>query len=221
METRQPTSNASRHGGPRLSRFRPVVLVVLWLVAVLGGSAAMLHYEFSSGGDVPAPEHWPVASRISRAADRATLVVFAHPRCPCTSATFDELAGVLAKAGSGAVVHVVFFTPPDPGLEWTQAPAVLRAAAIPGVTALSDESGNEARIFHAATSGRTLLYNPEGELLFDGGITGSRGHTGENAGANALLTLLKQGGAPRGAAAVFGCPILSHAAAPDSSTCRR
>ena len=49
METKKATTQTSDHGGPRLSRFRPVEIVALWLVAVMGGSAAMLRYEFTRG----------------------------------------------------------------------------------------------------------------------------------------------------------------------------
>jgi hypothetical protein len=87
---------------------------------------------------------------------------------------------------------------------------VRRAAAIPGVTVIADAAGREARLFHAATSGRTLLYRQHGELLFDGGITGARGHVGENAGATTLARLLTDGSSARAATPVFGCPILSH-----------
>jgi hypothetical protein len=179
----------------------------------------MRNYEFSAGGDPHAPAHWPAASRIPRVAGHATVVVFAHPLCPCTAATVAELGEVVAEAGAGTTVSVLFFTPADAGTEWTQAPSVLQAAAIPGVTIVADASGREARLFHAVTSGRTLLYDPNGELIFDGGITGSRGHTGENAGATALLTFLTHGSGVRPTTPVFGCSILPLTATPDSTSC--
>ncbi len=176
----------------------------------------MLRYEFSAGGDPGAPAHWPSASRIPRVAGQPTLVVFAHPLCPCTSASLDELAEIMAKAGTGATVSVIFFTPQDTNAKWMNAASVRKAAAIPGVTIVADDSAREARLFHAVTSGRTLLYNPDGELLFDGGITGSRGHAGENAGASAVAKLLTRESAARATTPVFGCPILKR-----STSCNR
>jgi len=211
-------SSDNRSKPPR--RLWVAAIVVLWLGAVLAGAFAMLNYDFSSGGDPAAPEHWPVASRIRRVADRPTLMVFAHPRCPCTAATLDELAEVLAATGSGIEIKVLFFTPSNAGSEWTDAPSVSRAAAIPGVTVVSDESGREAQLFHAVTSGRTMLYDPNGRLLFDGGITGSRGHVGDNTGATALLMLLTHRSSTRTTTPVFGCSILERDTTCDSSSCQ-
>jgi hypothetical protein len=221
METKTTASQTSGHRGPRPARLRVTVIVVLWLAAVLGGSAAMLRYEFSAGGAPAAPAQWPAASRIPRVAGHPTLVVFAHPLCPCTSATFDELTEIMAKAGVGTTASVLFFTRPDAGADWTQASSVRQAAAIPGVTIIADNSAREARLFHAVTSGRALLYDPNGELIFDGGITGSRGHAGENAGANSLSMLLTRESAARATTPVFGCSILQRSTSPRSTPCTR
>ena len=213
-------SQTSGQGGPRLSRLRLAVMVAFWLAAVLGGSAAMWTYEFTSGDDPHAPKHWPAGSRISRAAGHATLVVFAHPQCPCTAATLEELARIMAAAGTGTSVSTLFFTPPEAATEWMQTPTVRRAAAIPGVTVIADDRGREAKLFHAITSGRTLLYDPNGELLFDGGITGSRGHVGENAGTSALIALLTRGSNAPATTPVFGCSILQPVATRDCTSCK-
>ena len=70
-----------------------------------------------------------------------------------------------------------------------------------------DDNGVEARRFHAVTSGQTALYDIEGRLLFSGGITGSRGHSGDNAGRSAIVSLLNTGDAERTETSVFGCPL--------------
>jgi len=185
------------------------ILGAFWLAALGAGMAAMLRYEFAPGGDEGAPKLWPAASALPRAAGKPTLVVFAHPRCPCTEATVHELTEAVARTRSGAAVLVSFFAPPDAGDEWVQTPTWRSAAAIPGAVVLKDEAGREAARFHASTSGRTLLYNENGELLFDGGITGARGHVGENAGQDSLISLLSHHAANATTTPVFGCRINS------------
>jgi len=89
------------------------------------------------------------------------------------------------------------------------------AAVIPGVTVASDVGGFESRRFGAATSGQALLYAVDGRLLFAGGITGSRGHRGDNNGRAAVTALVLDSGqaAPAWAAVtpVYGCPLSNDA----------
>jgi hypothetical protein len=82
------------------------------------------------------------------------------------------------------------------------------AAAIPGVHPIEDIDGGEIRKFGAATSGQVLLYDASGRLQFNGGITASRGHAGDNDGRDAVASLLRSGRAPLHTAFVFGCSLL-------------
>ena len=65
------------------------------------------------------------------------------------------------------------------------------AREIPGVHVFEDRGAKVAQSFGAFTSGQTLLYNRDGHLLFKGGITAFRGHSGDNAGRIAILALLQ------------------------------
>jgi hypothetical protein len=96
------------------------------------------------------------------------------------------------------------------GPGWEQTDLWRAAAALPGVTVLRDDEGIEARRFGVETSGQTLLYDRRGTLVFSGGITGSRGHAGDNAGEAALIDRLVRSTADHGSSNVFGCPLLSH-----------
>jgi len=71
-----------------------------------------------------------------------------------------------------------------------------------------DVDGVEARRFGVATSGSTLLYDAAGNLLFLGGITGARGHSGDNAGMSAVLAGIRTGCADPDQTPVFGCSLL-------------
>ena len=82
---------------------------------------------------------------------------------------------------------------------------------LPGASIVRDDEGAEAHRFGVETSGQTLLYDRSGALVFSGGITGSRGHAGENAGELALISLLTNGRSDRRATSVFGCPLFADA----------
>jgi hypothetical protein len=73
-----------------------------------------------------------------------------------------------------------------------------------------DRGGVEAKRFGARTSGEVLLYSAVGRLLFFGGITGSRGHEGDNYGLTSLasfLTATPSESAVTAGSPVFGCAL--------------
>jgi hypothetical protein len=84
------------------------------------------------------------------------------------------------------------------------------AAAQPGVTVLADEGGQEAQQFGVVASGHALLYDEQGRLTFSGGITASRGHEGDNVGADSLLAALGSSSLESSVPTrfpVFGCAL--------------
>lgn len=110
---------------------------------------------------------------------------------------------------SGRVeTRVLFFKPAGFPVDWEKTDLWFSAAEIPGVEVVSDENGSEAMKFRAITSGYSLLYNPSGQLLFGGGITGSRGHSGDNAGRSAVESLLMGDMPSQKQTFTFGCPLL-------------
>lgn len=177
-----------------------------WLAAVALGIRGLLNYESAPGGVAEAPKIWP-ASQIELATDRPTLVMLAHPHCPCTRASVGELAEIMARVEGKAMAYVLFSKPASSGSDWDDTGLRRNAAAIPGVTVVADNGGAEARRFGAETSGHTLLFAPDGRLLFSGGITQSRGHAGDNAGESAIVSLIHKGSAERAETFVFGCSL--------------
>ena len=121
----------------------------------------------------------------------------------------EELNRLLAKCPEKPAAQVWFFKPRDFAADWTRTGFWREADAIPGVTAHEDVDGHEAALFGAETSGYVLLYDTQGQLLFSGGITASRGHAGENAGENAIISMLagKAPGLQR--TPVYGCSLLT------------
>jgi hypothetical protein len=182
---------------------------VIWLLAVAGGFGVLLHYKSVGGSAGTTPEAWPVASQISKDSGLDTLIMFVHPRCPCSRASMEELNRLLAQSSGRVASQVWFSKPKQMASDWVRADLWRSAASIPGVTVHEDAEGAEAHRFGAETSGYVVFYNKEGQLLFHGGITGSRGHAGDNAGENAILTLLGKRGTALNQTPVYGCSLLS------------
>jgi hypothetical protein len=180
---------------------------VLWVLAVSIGLSILWSYENAPGVGAAAPSRWPHSSRLQRAPGSATLVMLAHPHCPCTRASIGELARLMAQSQGRLTAYVLFLKPAGFSDDWEKTDLWQSARSIPGVSALIDDNGTEARLFHAATSGQTMLYDVEGRLLFSGGITGSRGHAGDNAGRSAIVSLVNTGEAVRTETFVFGCQL--------------
>ena len=188
-----------------------IAAVVFWLAAVGLGMAALLNYSNTPSHDGLAPAHWPAQSTVRRVAGQATLVMFAHPRCACTRASVGELAELMAHCQGLVGARVVFFRPSGSAEDWAHSDLWRAAEVIPGVTVQSDEGGREARLFHADASGHTVLYDAQGHLVFNGGITVSRGHSGDNAGRDAIMAYLHAKSVERAQTPVFGCLILDPA----------
>jgi hypothetical protein len=187
-----------------------------WLVSVAYGFSLFLHYDNKPGAVGATPRSWPGA-RFARAMDRPTLVMVAHPRCPCTRASIDELAQIMARTQGKLVAYVLFVIPQNGGAGWEQTDLRRSAEKIPGVTVLSDVDGVEANRFGAETSGYTLLFGADGHLLFSGGITESRGHAGGNAGESAIVSLVNNRATERNSTFVFGCALVDRKQAAHSA----
>ncbi|HTI68481.1 MAG TPA: hypothetical protein VMF06_00835 [Candidatus Limnocylindria bacterium] len=183
----------------------------LWATLIALGLGVLANYDNTPGIQRTPPVHWPSSSRINHDTTRATLVLFAHPRCPCTRASLGELEQLMALCEGKVSASVIFFKPASEADEWSKTQSWQMAAAIPGVMVQVDEDGQEADRFHADTSGHTLLYDRSGHLVFTGGITSARGHPGDNAGRSAIAKFLLSNTATAiespHQTVVFGCPI--------------
>ena len=186
-----------------------ILFGILWLAAVGFGLNKLWHYENDPGIAADAPARWPADSLLKPASGGATLLMFVHPHCPCTRASVGELALLMARCQGRLNAYVLVIRPKEFSADWEKTDLWYSAAAIPGVTVAEDEEGAEAQRFHAATSGQTLLYNLEGILQFSGGITASRGHSGDNAGRSAIVSLLEEGSANQAQTLTFGCSLFA------------
>ncbi|HEY5312193.1 MAG TPA: hypothetical protein VIK18_06725 [Pirellulales bacterium] len=179
----------------------------LWLAVVLLGFYRITAYELRRSPAVGAPRMWPAESRLPHSPSHSTLLVFLHPRCPCSRATLDELGRVLH--GHRDVQATAVFVRPD-GLPeaWEQSELWHTASQIPGLEKRVDAGGEEARRFDVTASGQTLIYGPDGRLAFEGGLTATRGHYGRNSASDAALDVLKAAPASPLEFPTYGCPLL-------------
>lgn len=180
---------------------------VLWVLAIASSLVWINNHTSSPGNTGVIPAHWPADSRIVLDAHRPTLILFAHPHCPCTAATVRELERLMAVCQGQVNAQVWFIKPAGTSNDWTNTALWHVAASIPGVTVHCDEAGGEGRRFAALTSGQTVLYDQQGRLLFQGGITISRGHEGDNPGLADLAATLNHESPAQIQTPVFGCPL--------------
>jgi hypothetical protein len=194
-----------------LQRHRALIIaVLLWIPTVAYGLRILLEYSNSPGSLAAPPVEWPTNTGIRPRKDLATLLVFAHPRCPCSRSTIGELALIMARCRGKVDAFVIFYVPRSESDSWAGTDLWSDAANIPGVRAIHDPGGLETRRFHASTSGQALLYNSGARLVFNGGITAARGHFGANDGVDAVISILEEGTARRNTAPVFGCSLLGN-----------
>jgi hypothetical protein len=179
----------------------------VWLIGVSAVMASLVVYSNLPGNSGMPPNRWPSESVVSPDGSRPTLVMLAHPKCPCTRASLGELELLVARHHGQFNAHVLFIKLAETPEDWAKTDLWRKAAAIHGVTVHCDNNGNEARRFQLETSGHTLLYDRGGQLVFHGGITLSRGHAGDNAGRDALSLLLRHERPAQIQTPVFGCPL--------------
>ncbi len=172
----------------------------MWLALIGAGGYLIYRYETHAGVAAADGPAWPAGAALVRATDRPTVVMFAHPECSCTTASLAELEAMVARAEPAPRVIVAFVG------DGVEASANWRAAGrIPGVIRGRAPAG-EVHRFGARTSGQVFVYGADGALRFSGGITGSRGHVGANAGRDAAAAALAgvRGEPVHG---VFGCAL--------------
>jgi hypothetical protein len=199
----------------KIRAFAFAVSTLAWVGALATGLFMLWQYD---GAPAPTGEpsaRWPSGSAISRPQSRPALLLFAHPHCPCTRASLDELIALMTRTRGLASVFVVFSAPPDAPESWTRSASWDYAASIPDVRVVLDKNASEAERFGVLASGHVLLYDANGVLLFNGGITSARGRVGDNAGRDAVAALLTGQRPARNHTSIFGCllPSPSHAGA--------
>src|SRR5260370_41525618 len=82
----------------------PALLVPAWLLLLGAGFWVLERYRNTPGEAGPTARRWPAASTLPPPRSRPSLLLFAHPRCPCPAATLAALRQILAEHGRDAAV---------------------------------------------------------------------------------------------------------------------
>lgn len=185
-----------------------IPVFLLWLSGTIGGLFYMAKYvNTPAESDILYPSVFPSQSSIQHNSEQPVLIFFSHPKCPCTRASLHELNRLMTDVNGKLQVYVVFTKPTGADENWAQTDLRQTAENIRNVQVLIDENERETEIFNAQTSGLVLLYDRKGNLRYNGGITASRGHEGDNAGRQAIFNIVTQDFDNRSEMPVFGCPL--------------
>jgi len=179
---------------------------MLWGLFVLLCLGSLIAYQGEVGRPAEAPMHWP--GGLERGS-KFSLVLLAHPRCPCTDATLRQIERLSPEQREQLKIFVLFVKPPGSAPDFHRASLWEQSQALSGVVTLCDLDGRWAQAFGCFTSGQALLYGPDGELRFAGGLTPSRGHEGDSIGLEAIEQHLAQAKDATRTVAVYGCPLSS------------
>jgi hypothetical protein len=191
---------------------RPYFGLMAWGFALVIGFGALVTYQMRAGSPAELPTEWPRDVGLPFDGRRSNLVMFAHPRCPCSEASLEELKVILTRGREDLTATMCFFLPPEVPSDWTETRLIRSARQIPGLKVVLDRDGSITEKFGAITSGQVVLFDRRGQRQFAGGITGSRGHAGVNQGRVWVLALAKGELCAPGPTPVFGCALHEPAA---------
>jgi hypothetical protein len=185
-----------------------VISMGLWGLACAGAMGVLLTYANTAGEMGGLREGWVVPASFERPADRAMLVVFAHPKCPCTRATMSAIERLQREVPGGFATRVVFYEPDGADATWRGTDLWARAQRLVDADAIPDPGGAIATGAGARVSGCVALFDRDGALLFWGGITPARGHEGESVGLGSLRSVLRGERGTASEAPVYGCELM-------------
>ncbi|MBX9655628.1 hypothetical protein K2Y11_18585 [bacterium] len=203
-----PTDGITSFHWCRRPAIVPLTLAMMgWSACILFALGMSLDFTWRAGEAGNPPAHWPNEIAVLQSSQKPLVLVFLHPQCPCSRATLDELALAMAHTRGRFHYVAIFEHPEGRSDEWTKAELWKRAEAIPGLSLIDDDHGKLVRSVNARTSGDTVIYSPEGLLLFHGGLTPGRDHRGANPGRAFLESWSEKSSGEPVTAPVFGCPL--------------
>lgn len=179
---------------------------LVWLLVISVSIVWFSNYQKTPGATGSMPARWPNGTTLPRNQLGPTIVIFLHPKCPCSKASLRQLFDFTSHIESLEIVTVLVL-PDGTDKAFAQGPVMAVLEQEHHYRPILDAAGKEAAIFGAQTSGQALAYNHDGRLLFSGGLTSTRGHVGYSASILALLKALQDSRPAPGSYPVFGCQL--------------
>lgn len=189
-----------------------------WGISVFLGLALLAWHQNTPGEPVRPPGESAVERAVAMlppadlktylAADTPfTLILLAHPRCPCTRATLHELQRLIPRLEGKASLRTYFVIPTGKDDSFAAGDNLELARSLPGMQITLAPSAEITDKLGAGTSGQVLVLNHGGQLKFSGGITAGRGHEGTNPGAESVRRLVETGETSLPSTPVYGCSL--------------
>jgi hypothetical protein len=190
-----------------MSLLTKVIVCLAWVSSVAVGFGYAWKYEATQGASASTKD-WPSQTQLTLDSTRTTIVLFAHPNCPCTLVSVNQLAELLSGKADRYQLQVVVVQAPGLPKDLQNSTVAKAARSIANTALITDPAGKEAKLFGAATSGQVFAFGPDGKERFCGGVTSARGHYGPNDGIDAIEAILSEKSPTVGASPVYGCSLL-------------
>ena len=143
----------------------------------------------------------------SKSLNSKTLILFYHPHCVCTRATVHNLQSVTAATNKHLNSIAIAYQPVISDPRWIHS-STSRDLKKAGFRVFADLDGKCCRELGVYTSGHVLVYDEQGKLVFNGGVTQSRGHEGSCNACDDLVKSIENADENIFVWPVFGCAIL-------------
>ncbi|GAB1430671.1 hypothetical protein MASR2M18_15050 [Ignavibacteria bacterium] len=182
----------------------------IWLAVVGGGMFGLAAYNAKPSSDtvILVNDSAFVSAGDSCTARILNVLLFLHPRCPCSRAAISELERTLRMPHDSVDIKAIFFKPATAPDSWVRHGTWNLCGEIRGVRRIIDADGYIARRYGVLTSGHILAYS-QGKLLFSGGITESRGHEGDNPARRSFGRIIQGDRSGCEQMPIFGCSLFS------------
>lgn len=192
---------------PRRRRALAGAAIAAWLAAIATAMAALADYMHTPAPQAAPADAWPDTLEPLDAGVH-TLVLAVHPRCPCTVATVRQLEKLRDTPEHPLRIRAYAFEParPDQPRDWRDTD-VTRILERHGARVIPDPEGNAATTLRLTTSGHAVLFDPNANAVFQGGLTHARGVAGPSAAVVNINRVLAGQPHPLNTTHVYGCPI--------------
>lgn len=194
--------------GPTLQmRLAPTIAFGTWISVCVISIFAVQSQMVQPGGMDPASID-PHRSTGEISTGPYRLLMFIHPRCPCTTSSLNELHRiVLATTPRPKLEIVVVIEDASNGAtDWEQLANVRKARTIPGALVRFNRR-SEAQLYGARTSGHLVVSDSQGNQVYRGGVSRARGHEGTSVGSSCVISILSGQRPTDTERPVYGCSL--------------